>query len=460
MYPTLIHTPGLRRFTYDLDAERQLQLAKWGDQRHPDGTGRPGYIEKAAAARAACQTYAVTEEGGPRWSLILLEEVYEALAETDRARLRAELVQVAAVCAAWVRDIDQRPMSTPDAEAVTAAAAKLRAFLAPGGPAEEQAAAAYAAALDQEKDAVQPSDVETARAHTAGLLDRLTEQERLRLDLIAAAIYRWNNPKRAWDEAHPHDRICYSGDAYAALTALRETDDDPAGRVDVAAIDTATHGEPFVPRTERQYWQDIADALNAALTVGMPVGIDLDGTLTDHTTWSVVWSPEAERWEVAGYEDDAPVPETDHAIQPAERCGHQPDPVIGRPTECVLRPGHSGSHADHTGMRWWMHQTPALGLATQSNGLAERQYEDIERLQGYLTATIRALGTPVGAWAAIPHVVQDIVTARDQAAAAVARVRAWCDDLDASVRLQHGDPHAEHPHAIALRLILDPQEGP
>ncbi|MFC9700893.1 hypothetical protein ACFTWD_09400 [Streptomyces sp. NPDC056943] len=40
--------------------------------------------------------------------------------------------------------------------------------------------------------------------------------------------------------------------------------------------------------------------------------------------------------------------------RPAEHCGHQPDHVIGQPTECVLRPGHSGSHADHRGMRWWM----------------------------------------------------------------------------------------------------------
>ncbi|WP_432063365.1 hypothetical protein [Streptomyces sp. S1] len=47
-----------------------------------------------------------------------------------------------------------------------------------------------------------------------------------------------------------------------------------------------------------------------------------------------------------------------------------------------------------------------------------------------------------------------------RAQAAVARVRAWCDDLDASVRHQHGDPHAEHPHAVALRLILDPQDRP
>ncbi|MFB7031732.1 MULTISPECIES: hypothetical protein [unclassified Streptomyces] len=144
---------------------------------------------------------------------------------------------------------------------------------------------------------------------------------------------------------------------------------------------------------------------------------------------------------------------------PAEHCGHQPDPVIGRPTECVLRPGHSGSHADHTGMRWWMRQTPALGLAAQSTGLAERQYEDIERLQGYLNAICRAFSPRIGAWAALAPAVQDVITARDQAAAAVARVRSWCDDLDRAVRHQHGDPHAEHPHAVALRLILDSQGG-
>lgn len=62
--------------------------------------------------------------------------------------------------------------------------------------------------------------------------------------------------------------------------------------------------QPFVPRTEREYWVAIADALNTAESVGMPVGIDLDGTLTDHRTWSVVWNREAERWEVAGYDDD------------------------------------------------------------------------------------------------------------------------------------------------------------
>ncbi|MGW0869918.1 3'-5' exonuclease [Streptomyces sp. NPDC002740] len=59
-----------------------------------------------------------------------------------------------------------------------------------------------------------------------------------------------------------------------------------------------------VPRTERSRWVDIANALNAAVDAGMPVGIDLDGTLTDHAAWSVIWDSAAKRWTVAGYDED------------------------------------------------------------------------------------------------------------------------------------------------------------
>ncbi|PWG13949.1 hypothetical protein DF268_08780 [Streptomyces sp. V2] len=62
--------------------------------------------------------------------------------------------------------------------------------------------------------------------------------------------------------------------------------------------------EVFVPRTERSYWVAIADALNAAADAGMPVGVDPDGTLTDHRMWSVVWDRPAERWTVAGYDGE------------------------------------------------------------------------------------------------------------------------------------------------------------
>jgi len=107
LYPTLFSSPGVKAFAETIDAERQAQLAKWGDQRHPDGTGGPMAQQCADITRAGCQQAA--EDGSLTWKHILAEEVWEALAETDPGRLRAELVQVAAVCAAWIHDLDRRP---------------------------------------------------------------------------------------------------------------------------------------------------------------------------------------------------------------------------------------------------------------------------------------------------------------------------------------------------------------
>lgn len=106
-YPTLFTTPGLRAFAEAVDIERQAQLAKFGDQHHPDGTGYPGSERHADLWRKRCQDAFADGEG--TWGHVLLEEAFEAIAEDDTARLRAELVQVAAVCAAWIADIDSRP---------------------------------------------------------------------------------------------------------------------------------------------------------------------------------------------------------------------------------------------------------------------------------------------------------------------------------------------------------------
>lgn len=105
-YPVIFATPGVRQFAEDIDTERQAQLAKWGEQHHPDGTGTASQQVAAGAARARCQVAA--ERGEVTWQLILDEEHAEAMAESDPARLRAELVQIAAVCAAWAADIDSR----------------------------------------------------------------------------------------------------------------------------------------------------------------------------------------------------------------------------------------------------------------------------------------------------------------------------------------------------------------
>jgi len=86
--------------------ERARQEAKWGQQNHPDGTGREDDDRLASLARTFCNDQAAA--GQLTWRDILEEEVFEAFAETDREKLRAELLQVSAVAAAWAEAIDRR----------------------------------------------------------------------------------------------------------------------------------------------------------------------------------------------------------------------------------------------------------------------------------------------------------------------------------------------------------------
>lgn len=87
-------------------AERDRQDAKWGEQNHPDGTGRTIHGWLAESARRTCQ--AASQQGVVTWGHILAEEFCEAMAESDPAKLRAELIQVSAVAVAWVEAIDRR----------------------------------------------------------------------------------------------------------------------------------------------------------------------------------------------------------------------------------------------------------------------------------------------------------------------------------------------------------------
>jgi hypothetical protein len=91
----------------EVAAERLRQDAKWGEQNHPDGTGiTPEQQKLADVARSMCQQ--VFAEGRGDWAHVLMEEVREALAESDPAKLRVELVQVAAVSVAWIEALDRR----------------------------------------------------------------------------------------------------------------------------------------------------------------------------------------------------------------------------------------------------------------------------------------------------------------------------------------------------------------
>lgn len=98
------------RVLEELAQERWRQDKKWGEQNHPDGTGPQGFhVHVAGVAdryRTECQ--AAAQAGVVTYRHIFLEEVWEAMAEQDPAKLRTELVQAAAVAVAWVEAIDRR----------------------------------------------------------------------------------------------------------------------------------------------------------------------------------------------------------------------------------------------------------------------------------------------------------------------------------------------------------------
>lgn len=108
--------------------EMGAQVNKWGVQSHSDGTGPeilPLYssesflddthtAEELAKKLTKRTDFRFSTEGYDRpgtWTDILLEEVFEALAESDEDKLFTELSQVAAVAMSWMRDIKSRDLA-------------------------------------------------------------------------------------------------------------------------------------------------------------------------------------------------------------------------------------------------------------------------------------------------------------------------------------------------------------
>jgi len=86
--------------------ERRRQLAKFPQYEDvPDGTGGGGRETWRRIAQESCERQ--MRQGTLTFSHIFDEEQAEVLAETDRARLRTELVQCAAVCVKWIEKIDR-----------------------------------------------------------------------------------------------------------------------------------------------------------------------------------------------------------------------------------------------------------------------------------------------------------------------------------------------------------------
>lgn len=110
---------------YEVLMERQRQYEKWGQQDLPDGTGpdlilrelpafhncvRADHLEKWARDRC----HSAHEGGRDTYERILTEEWAETIAQRGGAKLREELIQVAAVAVAWIGAIDRRQESYDD----------------------------------------------------------------------------------------------------------------------------------------------------------------------------------------------------------------------------------------------------------------------------------------------------------------------------------------------------------
>lgn len=106
-----IATRGVLAEVFD---EREKQMVKWGRQEIPmvlsfdEATinfQRAEHLREAN--RYKLMNDARAEVKADAWDSILLEELHEAFTESDPAKVRAEMVQTAAVCVAIIECIDR-----------------------------------------------------------------------------------------------------------------------------------------------------------------------------------------------------------------------------------------------------------------------------------------------------------------------------------------------------------------
>lgn len=113
--------------------EMNAQVEQWGEQNHPDGTGTayydPDFTVPADMAkhfvkgvadryRKACEQAAKT--GAITWRHIMLEEMFEAMAEDDGEKLEKEIIQTLAVGFSWLAARDRRDARGLDAQGLHA----------------------------------------------------------------------------------------------------------------------------------------------------------------------------------------------------------------------------------------------------------------------------------------------------------------------------------------------------
>lgn len=130
-----MHRVAKYQILAEVAVERGRQDARWGEQNHPDGTGPAelwespisrGLVggwddeltwadvagEDAYSVATSADHLAFARDGAAAdartWADVAGEEFWEVMAEADPAKLRAELIQLAAVAVCWVEAIDRR----------------------------------------------------------------------------------------------------------------------------------------------------------------------------------------------------------------------------------------------------------------------------------------------------------------------------------------------------------------
>ncbi|MFE7517262.1 hypothetical protein ACFU8I_39450 [Streptomyces sp. NPDC057540] len=97
---------------------------------------------------------------------------------------------------------------------------------------------------------------------------------------------------------------------------------------------------------------------------------------------------------------------------------------------------------------------PVTGQPTARPGIDHLTSDELDRLHADLAYLQQLTAEQGQALSRAEAVREEQRTRAEQAEAKLARVRDWCDDLDASIRLHDLDQDAEHPQAVALRAIL------
>src|SRR5689334_3212161 len=100
---TRAHVTRQRHILDDIIAERDAQDALFGVQDLPDGTGGPNTRAISDVMRSICDEAFTAGQG--TYLHVFMEEAFEAAAESDPVKLRAELVQAVAVGVKWLEAI-------------------------------------------------------------------------------------------------------------------------------------------------------------------------------------------------------------------------------------------------------------------------------------------------------------------------------------------------------------------